>query len=254
MIRALIREHLLYQWRTFRLQGLLLAFTVTGLLSPAAAYFTPRVLAALPPEELEGIQILMTRSPAADDAFAQYTGNFSLVSLLVVLVVSGALAGEFSRGTASTLFSRPVRRSTVYLARLSAVAAPVLGGLVLAGVLCSAYTWALFGPLDLATVAWLHGLLALRLLLDVSLAMSMSALTSSTLMAGGTSLGGALLLNVIGALPVLGARTPGALTGHATRLAHGQAVDGLLPAALGAALLALVLTCVGLWRLRDRPA
>src|SRR5690606_13634633 len=116
-LALLVRKELLEQWRTGRVLVAGAAFLLVGLVSPLLAYAMPRLLEAIPPEELGGAEILMTADPTVKDALMQYLGNFALLPLLVVLSAMGTIANERKNGTAAAVLSRPVSRPAFLLSK-----------------------------------------------------------------------------------------------------------------------------------------
>lgn len=231
----LSKKELFEQWRTRRLLVAGAAFLLVGMVSPLLAYALPRLLEAIPPEELGGAEILMTAAPSARDALLQYQGNFSLLPLLVVLSAMGTLASERKSGTAAAVLSRPVGRRAFLLAKLLVPAVVYAFGTVVAGGICLAYTLALFGPVHVPGFLAVNALLYLQLLLYLSLTLFGSALFSGSGGAAAFGIGGMALFGLVGVAPSVARYTPAGLGPAAV-----DVIVGRVPEPLVAVLVSLV--------------
>lgn len=154
-------------WRIWVIPGMLLFF---GLTSPILALVTPSLLSSVA-ESQQGMAI--TLPPAtAKDADAQFLKNLTQL-MIFALIISGAgsVSGERSSGTAILAVTKPVSRSALVGAKLSADLILLVASTVVATLLCGLMTIALF-----ATVSWerLFSAVGLWLALAVLLTCAMS--------------------------------------------------------------------------------
>ncbi len=141
-------------WRIWVIPGMLLFF---GLTSPIVALVAPSLISSLA-ESQPGMTI--TLPPAtAHDAGAQFLKNLSqLMIFALILGGAGSVSGERSTGTAVLAITKPLSRSALVMAKLSADLLLLAGATVAGALLCGAMTAALFG-----TMSWRPFLSAIAL-------------------------------------------------------------------------------------------
>ncbi len=162
-----------------------------------------------------------------------FTGNLSLITLLIIVLAGGIISSEFSTGTVKLLLITPHRRQKIFWAKallLVEITAIILGSTFVLAFICSAVfngfagigamtVISLFGqvvrlPL-LVVIVCKYLLLMLPVLTYGGLAMMLSAVTRKTsvaiavslLLMYGSQIG--MLLLVAGSVELLGAPLPG---------------------------------------------
>jgi ABC-2 type transport system permease protein len=249
MFRTLIAKELLEQRRTSKLLVVVLVFFVAGMISPLLAKYTPQLLASIPnlPPGLAGV----IPKPTVDDAVAQYIKNLSQFGvLLAILFTMGTVAQEKERGTLGMLLVKPVRRSTVMLAKWLAGVYSLVTGLVLSSLACLFYTWVLFEPLPLVKYLALNALLAVFLVVYHTMALLASTLARSQTMAAAGAFGALVAMLILDSIPRLGDLFPGELLSWGVALMIGEVRPawGALATSLGIVLVAIFLACAFLER------
>lgn len=239
-LALLVRKELLEQWRTGRVLVAGAAFLLVGLVSPLLAYAMPRLLEAIPPEELGGAEILMTADPTVKDALMQYLGNFALLPLLVVLSAMGTIANERKNGTAAAVLSRPVSRPAFLLSKALVPAGIYFFGTIVSTLACFTYCLALFGPLHIGGFVAVNALLYLELLLFLALTLFGSALFSGAGGAAAFGIGGIAVFTILGAVPSLARYTPAGLDTAALDLVLGRVAEPWPAVSITVALIALL--------------
>ncbi len=220
MFRTLLAKEFREQWRTWKAVILLSIFLISGLISPVLAKYTPVLLRSIPgiPEAL----MAAIPEPTISDAIAQYIKNTSQFGiLLIILLTMGVIAQEKERGTAAMLFTKPVRRSAVVLAKWITGVSVILVGLAIGGFGCLAYTAMLFEGLPLGTFIALNLLMAVYFTVYLSITLLASAVARSQSMAAVGAFGGLVVLLVLDSLPRIGDYTPGKLPGWGATLVLG---------------------------------
>jgi len=143
-------------WRVWVIPGMLLFF---GLTSPILALITPSLVSSL-----SGAQpgVTITIPPAtALDAAAQFLKNLSQIVIFAVIISgAGSVSGERSSGTVILAVTKPVSRSALVGAKLSADLLLLLGATLAGTLICGVVTTGLFGTvpwrgLILSTAFWL---------------------------------------------------------------------------------------------------
>ena len=104
--------------KTYKLLLLGIVFLILGIMNPLVAKLTPDLLASFLPE---GMSITIPE-PSSLDSWAQFFKNIQQMGLIVVLLVfSGVLTNELSRGTLVLLLTKGLPRQTVILAKYAAM-------------------------------------------------------------------------------------------------------------------------------------
>ncbi|MBK5253334.1 MAG: ABC transporter permease [Peptostreptococcaceae bacterium] len=102
--------------RTYKLFIMLCVFLLLGLMNPITAKITPQLLKSLMPE---GMNITIME-PTALDSWAQFFKNVPQMGLSVLVIVfSGIMANEFSRGTLINMLTKGLSRKVVILSKFT---------------------------------------------------------------------------------------------------------------------------------------
>ncbi|HEX3022686.1 MAG TPA: ABC transporter permease subunit [Lachnospiraceae bacterium] len=178
---AFLRKEFCEVSRTYKLLIMGAVFLLFGLMSPIFAKLTPQILENFMPK---GIHIEIAE-PTAIDSWAQFFKNISQMGLIVLVVVfSGSMANELSRGTLINVLTKGLPRRTVILSKytmMSIIWTLCYFGAFLVSYGYTVYFWNNEGVRNLlfsVLMLWIFGLL----LLAVSL------------------LGGVLFRNIYGSL------------------------------------------------------
>ena len=143
-------------WRIWVVPGMLLFF---GLTSPILALVTPSLIASFAGSQ-PGMSITLP-PPTAHDAGVQFLKNLSqLVIFALIIGGAGSVSGERSSCTAILAVTKPVSRSALILAKLTADLLLLTAATIAGTLLCGVLTVALFGevswpPLISAIGLWL---------------------------------------------------------------------------------------------------
>ncbi len=165
---VLVRKELMEQARTYKAAIMLSVFAMFGMLSPLLAKIMPDVLASA------GLAISLPE-PSWLDAYAQLFKNTTQMGLIVMLLVfSGTVSLEVSKGTLINVLSKGVSRGTVIIAKYVAALLLWTASYFASLSLCRVYTGYLFGDYPTAQLGfslaclWLFGAFVLGLLLAAS--------------------------------------------------------------------------------------
>lgn len=168
---AFLKKEWLEQLRTYRFFILLIIFFIFGMMSPLTAKLTPLILKNF---AIEGMQITM-QDPTAMDSYMQFFKNNTSMGLIVlILVFSGILSSELSKGTLINILTKGLSRNAVILAKFTSSAVTWTLSLALCFVTTYGYTVYLFDQQSIhhlwfaVLCLWLFGVFLLSLLLLVS--------------------------------------------------------------------------------------
>ena len=102
--------------RTYKLMIMIVVFLIFGMMSPLFAKFMPEILKAA---GLDASALGMGM-PTAMDSFAQFFKNVGQLGLLVLVIVfSGIMGNELSKGALINILTKGMKRSTVILSKFT---------------------------------------------------------------------------------------------------------------------------------------
>lgn len=230
--------------RTYKLLILLIVFMIFGFLSPITAKYLPQIfeMAGLDPEAM-GMS-----DPTAADSFAQFFKNVGQMGLLVVVIIfSGIMANEFSKGTLVNMLTKGLKRPTVILSKwVSSVLCWTAAYAICLGISYgyTAFYFDITGYQNQVAAffaLWLYGVLLLVLvILGGTL---FKNVYGSLLLTGGV----AVVLTLLNLIPSIQKFNPASLASDNLALLTAQkGIDDLLPAFFlcGAAILLLTIATV----------
>lgn len=165
---AFTKKELLESVRTYKLFIMLIVFFVFGIMSPLLAKVMPEILTAAMPERIT----VALAEPAAIDAWEQFFKNISQVCLIVTIIIfSGTLSSELSKGTLVNLLTKGLSRKTVILSKFTSMFIIWTISYALAFITAWGYTMYLFSGAEIANLLfsifcqWLFVIFLLSVLL-----------------------------------------------------------------------------------------
>lgn len=114
---AMIKKEFLESIRTFKLLIVVLVFLLFGMFNPVTAKIMPKLLSSFLPE---GMTVTLA-TPHAIDSWMQFYKNMSTQMILFIVVFSGIVANELSKGTLIHILTKGLSRKTVILSKFTAV-------------------------------------------------------------------------------------------------------------------------------------
>lgn len=116
---AFTKKEFVEGFRTYKFVIMLAVFLLIGVTNPLTAKLTPQLMETLMPE---GMKITLPE-PTALDSWAQFFKNVPQMGLLVlVIVLSTMMSGEFSRGTLVNILTKGLPRNIVILSKFTMAA------------------------------------------------------------------------------------------------------------------------------------
>ena len=114
---AFTKKEWLESIRTYKFFILMTIFMIFGFMNPLVAKLMPELLSSLLPE---GMTITLT-PPAAIDSWMQFFKNVSQMGFMILVVIySGMMATELSKGTLINMLTKGLPRRTVVLSKMMA--------------------------------------------------------------------------------------------------------------------------------------
>lgn len=203
---AFLKKELLESSRTYKLLILLAVFIIFGFMSPLAAKYMPQLLQSFMPA---GMQMELAE-PTAMDSWAQFFKNMSQIVIIVLLLIfSGMMSSEYTKGTLLGLLAKGLSRRAVILSKFTAAALLWTACYLLAFCITFGYTvyfWGmetnLSGLMFAVFCLWLFGILLLSV--EIAGGVLFKSLYGSLLFTGGIF----LLLLLAGMFPALQEYSP----------------------------------------------
>ncbi len=164
---AMTKKEFLESIRTYRLFLIAAVFLLFGMLNPITAKIMPELLSSFMPE---GLTVTLTENPRAIDSWIQFYKNMPTQLILFLILFSGVLTNELSKGTLIHLLTKGLARKTVILSKFTAAACIWTAGYLVCFGATFGYTMYLL-PGKLPNIAfsafcmWLFGVLLISLLL-----------------------------------------------------------------------------------------
>ncbi len=111
---AFTKKELLESVRTYKLFILLAVFLLFGMMNPLFAKLMPKIVEAALPKGME----MSLAEPTAIDSWSQFYKNIPQMGLLVLVILfSPMLSGEFSKGTLINILTKGLPRKTVIVSK-----------------------------------------------------------------------------------------------------------------------------------------
>lgn len=247
---AFLKKELFEYAKTYKLLIMLMVFAAFGITNPLVAKLTPEILGSL---MSDGIVITMPE-PTAYDAWAQFFKNATQMGLIItVILFSGVLSSELTKGTLIILLTKGLSRTAVILSKYTGMALVWTVSIALCFGLTYGYTAYLFPDGNVPNLAysvfclWLFGLFLLAVLLFSA------ALTKSSygcLLITGVVVVICMLLNII---PAVHEYNPVSLASDNMGLLTNAAKVSSLYGAIGiAALLSLIFVLLSVLLFRKK--
>ncbi|MEI8200422.1 MAG: ABC transporter permease [Eubacteriales bacterium] len=227
--------------RTYKLLIIGAVFLLFGMMNPVFAKFTPEILQAA------GINMVLP-TPTALDSWAQFFKNIGQTGLLVLVIIfSGIMANEFSRGTLINILTKGLKRSTVILSKFTAATIIWTFSYLLCYVVSyfyTAYFWSMSGMSHIFLSffsMWLYGVLLIALVIFGGVLFK--NIYGSLFLTGGT----VLVLTLVNISPKLQKYNPITLSSDNMSLLSAQKnVSDFLPALIICAAIIIVLIIISI--------
>ncbi len=152
--------------RTYKLLIVVAVFLLFGMLNPIIAKIMPELLSSFMPE---GMTVTLA-DPTTIDSWMQFYNNISTQLILFVIVFSGIVANELSKGTLINMLTKGLSRKTVILSKFTGTTLIwTLGYLICFGTTFIYTVYLLPGELPnllfSAFCMWLFGVLIIAVML-----------------------------------------------------------------------------------------
>jgi ABC-2 type transport system permease protein len=243
---AMLNKELKELVRSYKLLFVPLVFAILALGQPVAVKMMPYLLKSA--SNLPKGAVIEIPTPAPGEVIAGIYGQINqLGTLILVLVVMGAIAGERATGVAATVLAKPLRRGAYIAAKAVSYCLLAAISILTAVALGAYYTHVLIGPVDWAG-AITSALLYIPIMwMVVAVTLACSALLPSPVAAGGAGLVIVILLEMVP--KYLGAFLQSVYPGALAQSAAAAAVGGSYAVArpLTGVLLLVGLVLVGGW-------
>ena len=241
---AFLKKEFIESFRTYKLLIVLAVFVMFGISNPLLAKLLPEIMKAV---ETQGITLSIPE-PTALDSWTQFYKNMTGTQIIVLVIVfSGTIATELSKGTLVNILTKGVSRISVIMAKFTAITLIWTLSYWLCYGVTYGYTAYLFSGSQLSNLAfsafcmWLFGIMI------ISVIMFFGSLTGNifgTLLGTG---GFAVVLMLLNMISKINDYVPYKLASENLQLIQNQSKIGdLIPAILVAGVVSVVSICCAL--------
>ncbi len=242
---AFLKKEMMEIFKTTRIIILPALFLFFAVLSPLSAKYMNSILSMV--GEQQGV-VIQLPEPTFVQSYEQFYKNlYFMMIVVVILVFSGSISEEKSKGMAILVLTKGLSRVGFIACKLIASASLFTLSYAVSAAICVYYTALLFpefingGVLASFLLFWLFGIVMLALTLLSSILCK--SLTSASV--GGFTAFAAI--SAVGALPKIGRYTPGALQTLSVELARGdKAIGNAVPAMVVAIALIVAAIAAGM--------
>ena len=163
-----LREYI----RTKRLMIIMIVFLIVGIMNPAVAKLTPKLMEMMSDEiAAAGITVNEVNITALD-SWAQFLKNMPLAMAAVIIMLSGTYTAEYSKGTLIPLLTKGLSRSCVVLSKFAVMLITWSAGMwlcfgltyfysgyywdnsIVKGLVFAGFGWWLFGVLMISCIVF----------------------------------------------------------------------------------------------------
>lgn len=111
---AFIKKEIMENARTKKILIMLIVFLVLAIMSPLFAKLTPEILKMM---DIDA-SALNLANPTAFDSFVQFFKNIGQMGLIILVIIfSGIMSNEFSKGTLINILTKGVKRNHIILSK-----------------------------------------------------------------------------------------------------------------------------------------
>lgn len=249
---AFLRKEALEFARTHRMFVSFVSIVLIGLVSPLIAKLTPLLLKSLASAG-DGFSIMATREPNIGDAIMQFSKNFALLPILILLLSMAAVSGERRRKSSEVVFSKPVSAGACILAKFLVPLLIYVVSLVVAWGCFLVYCSVLFeGNLPRME----NGVLLLMVVLAFyqALGVFLSAMFNAPAAAAGAGIVVFTFLSVLGSFGAAARATPAGVLPYAHTLMSGGEARWAWNSALSAIAFIVLFLALATWSLDRRKS
>ena len=239
---AFTKKELMESTRTYKLFVLVVIFVLFGFMSPITAKIMPEILNEFLPE---GMTIIL-EEPKALDSWMQFFKNVSQMgTLIMVIIFSGIMANEISKGTLTIMLTKGLSRKVVILSKFASSVMQWTLAYSLSFLITYLYTiyfWSMdeISNLALAVIAlWVFGIMLIALTIFGGLLFKNTY--GALLLTGGL----VVVLSILGIIPQLKPYNPMTLISNSIPLLTGDFLPGDMITAMVVTVVVTVVTLIG---------
>jgi len=223
MFKAAVKKEWKEAIRRYRLLVIIGVFLIIGVLSPVSAKMLPKMMEMVASQSKEqGFEFSYNKEPTVNDALIQYNKNLGLLPILIVIMGMGLVAEEKIKGTAETILTKPISRTSLLLAKFTVFLFILVMGVITGGVVCLFYTLILLGKVDIVSFAFLNVLLLFYFIPFVAVILFLSVVIKSMAGAAAAGIGAYFSLMLMGGMPYVGKYSPQGIYSVTSKIAVGM--------------------------------
>lgn len=223
MFKAALKKEWKEAIRRYRLLVIIGVFLIIGVLSPVSAKMLPKMMEMVAAQSKEqGIEFSYSKEPSASDALIQYNKNLGLLPILIVIMGMGLVAEEKIKGTAETILTKPVSRTSLLLAKFKVFLLLTVLGIIVGGAVCVFYTSILLGEVSISNFLFFNFLLLFYFVPFIAIILFLSVVIKSMAGTAAAGIGVYFSLMLMGSMPYVGKYSPQALFTVTSKMSMGM--------------------------------
>ena len=242
MFKAALKKEWKEAIRRYRLLVVIGVFLIIGVLSPVSAKMLPKMMEMVASQSKEqGFEFSYSKEPTVNDALIQYNKNLGLLPILIAIMGMGLVAEEKIKGTAETILTKPVSRTSLILAKFNIFLVLTLLGMIVGGAVCIFYTSILLGQVDIANFLFLNFLLLFYFIPFIAIILFLSVVIKSMAGTAAAGIGVYFSLMLMGSMPYVGKFSPQAIFTVTSKMSMGMPPQDWIIPFISSACLTIVL-------------
>jgi len=234
--------------RTKKLYILMGVFAFFAMLSPVITRYMSEII-ALATDDL----MMITVPPTTwKDSWSQFYGNISQIGCIcVIFMFMGCVSGEKQSGSAALTLTKNLTHTNFIVTKFIAAAVCFTFSIMLAGLICYAYTYYLFEYAGKISDLFM-GIAAYSTFTFVLLSMTVlaSTIARSTAVTALLSFCGFIILSLSNLVPGIGRLLPGMLLSKTAELSYGVQSPEIILAFIIAILIAMLCVFLSIYLLK----
>jgi len=223
MFKAALKKEWKEAIRRYRLLVIIGVFLIIGILSPVSAKMLPKMMEIMASQsKAQGFEFTYTKEPTVNDAIFQYNKNLGLLPILIAIMGMGLVAEEKIKGTAETILTKPITRTSLLLAKFNVFLGLAILGLIVGGVVCLFYTRILLGNVNIPSFLFFNFLLLFYFIPFMAIILFLSVVIKSMAGTAAAGIGVYFSLMFMGSMPYIGKFSPQGLYSVTSTMAMGR--------------------------------
>jgi len=246
MFKAVLKKEWKEAIRRYRLLVIIGVFLIIGVLSPVTAKMLPKMMEMMASQsKAQGFEFTYAKEPTVKDALFQYNKNLGLLPILIAIMGMGLVAEEKIKGTAETILTKPVSRTSLLLAKFQIFLLITVLGVLVGGAVCVFYTSILLGNVNIPNFLFFNFLLLFYFIPFMAIILFLSVVIKSMAGTAAAGIGAYFSLMFMGGMPYVGKYSPQGLYTATSKISMGIPAQDWITPFISSVCLTVILLVLG---------